>query len=543
MGGEKSADLILHSGKIITVNDRDEIAEAVAISDGRLLFVGDNKSTLSYAGPETHTIDLMGKTLMPGIIDSHVHMQWVGKSLQQINCRNPPLKSINEISEAVKQRVRESEPGEWIIGRGWDQVKLVEQRYPTRWDLDAVSPENPVFLFRTCEHLGVANTKALEAAGITRDSQNPQGGKINKDAHGEPTGLLEELPALSIITSILPVEAEEKLAEAVETACKEFNKVGITSVLEPGLTPLEMRAYQHAHQNNRLTIRVNMMFMGNYQQITADALVKKLDSIQWITGYGDDFFRYYGLKLLIDGGFGGKTAYVREPYENDPNNYGLLIVQPDDLQKIVDAVNGLGMGVSIHCCGGAAMDVVLEAYSRTDKIGSITGRRFQIVHAYLPSKENIEVIKRLGVTVVSQPGFIYYLGDSYLKNVGLERISKTKPHRTWFDEGITAAGSSDGPVTPFNPWVGIWAAVARRTELGDKVVGPYQRITREEALRMYTINGAYMTLEEDRKGSIEPGKLADVIILDRDILTCPEDEIKDTKVLTTYLDGRVVYHA
>jgi hypothetical protein len=543
MGGEKSADLILHSGKIITVNDRDEIAEAVAISDGRILFVGDNKSALSYAGPETHTIDLMGKTLMPGIIDSHVHMQWVGKSLQQINCRNPPLKSINEISEAVKQRVRESEPGEWIIGRGWDQVKLVEQRYPTRWDLDAVSPEKPVFLFRTCEHLGVANTKALEAAGITRDSPNPQGGKINKDSYGEPTGLLEELPALSLITSILPVEAEAKLAEAVETACKEFNKVGITSVLEPGLTPLEMRAYQHAHQNNRLTMRVNMMFMGNYQQITTDAFLKKLDSIQWITGYGDDFFRYYGLKLLIDGGFGGKTAYVREPYENDPNNYGLLIVQPDDLQKIVDAVNRLGMGVSIHCCGGAAMDVALEAYSRTDKIGSIKGRRFQIVHAYLPSKENIEVIKRLGVTVVSQPGFIYYLGDSYLKNVGLERISKTKPHRTWFDEGITVAGSSDGPVTPFNPWVGIWAAVARRTELGDKVVGPYQRITREEALRMYTINGAYMTLEEDRKGSIEPGKLADVIILDRDILTCPEDEIKDTKVLTTYLDGRVVYHA
>lgn len=535
------ADLILHNGQIITVNKNDEILKAVVIKDGKITYVGDDATALSYAGAATEIFDLDGKTVTPGLIDSHIHMQWVGKALQQINCRSPPITSIKDLQEEVRKKVVNAKPGEWIIGRGWDQVKLAEHRYPVKTDFDEIAPDNPVVLFRVCEHLAVVNTRALELAGITRDTVSPPGGKVAKDTSGEPTGMLEELPALSLITSIMPMETEAVLVDAVETACHEFNKVGITGVLEPGLTPIEMRAYQQAELDGRLSIRVNMMYMGNYQEITVPDLVKRIEGFQWKNGFGTSLLKFFGLKMFMDGGYGGKTAYTRTPYPDEPDNYGLRIMDSKDFQTIVDVVNMNNTRMAVHCCGGAAMDVVLEAYKKSDKKKSLQNRRFQIIHAYHPSEENIDTIKRLGVSVVSQPGFIYYLGDSYVENLGKERIQSIKPLRTLFDEAIPVAGSSDGPVTPFNPWMGIWAATTRKTEVSGEVLGEDQRITRLEALRMYTMNGAYATFDENVKGSIETGKYADMLVLDRDFLTCSDDDVKDTKVLATYLSGRKVY--
>jgi hypothetical protein len=400
-----------------------------------------------------------------------------------------------------------------------------------------------VVLFRVCEHLAVVNSKALEIADITRDTPSPPGGKVAKYDDGELTGMLEELPALSLITSIMPIETEEVLVDAVETACHEFNKVGITGVIEPGLTPIEMRAYQQAELEDRLTVRVNMMYMGNYKEITVPELVKRIEGFQWKNNFGTELLKFFGLKMFMDGGYGGKTAYTREPYPGEPDNCGLRIMTPEDFQEVVDAINLNGTRMGVHTCGGAAMDVVLEAYEKTDKLKPINGRRFQIIHAYHPSTENIEIIKRLGISVVSQPGFIYYLGDSYVENVDYERICTIKPHRTWFNEGIKVAGSSDGPVTPFNPWMGMWAAMTRRTEVSGDVLGEDERITRFEALRMYTVNGATATFDEEIKGSIEAGKYADMLVVDTDLIKCSDDEFKDTKVLTTYLAGKKVYEA
>ena len=260
-----------------------------------------------------------------------------------------------------------------------------------------------------------------------------------------------------------------------------------------------------------------------------------------LTSYGDDLLKFQGLKILIDGGVGGKTALLREPYENDPDNYGHLTLPIENLQRLVDAANKRGMLCGIHCAGGKAMDIVLDVFEKTNKVKPIKGRRFYLIHAYQPSERNFQQCRDLGVMVASQPSFLYYLGDSYYENVGKERSAWLKPHRAWIDEGVMVGAGTDSPVTPYLPFVSLWTAIARRTEVKDTQMGTEQKVTREEAVRMYTINGAYLTFEEDLKGSLEPGKLADIVIIDRDIMTCAEDDIKDTKVLRTILGGKTIY--
>ena len=302
-----------------------------------------------------------------------------------------------------------------------------------------------------------------------------------------------------------------------------------------------MAAYQLVKGEGKLTVRVNMMLRAIDGIEAIEKSVERVEKFPMLTGYGDDLLKFQGLKILIDGGVGGKTALLRNHYENDPEDIGLLILPVDSLQKLVDAANIRGMLCGIHCAGGGAMDIVLDAFEKTNKIKPIKGRRFYIIHAYQPTEENFQTCRELGIGVASQPSFLYYLGDSYHENVGDERGKWLKPHRAWIDEGIMVAGGTDSPVTPYYPFPSLWTAIARRTELKGTQLGTEQKITREESIRMYTLNGAYLTFEEDIKGSIEPGKLADMIILDRDIMTCPEDDIKDTVVLETILSGKTVY--
>jgi predicted amidohydrolase YtcJ len=292
-----------------------------------------------------------------------------------------------------------------------------------------------------------------------------------------------------------------------------------------------------------VTVRTNYMLRAIDGSESLESSLKRVKRFPMITGFGDELLRFQGLKILIDGGIGGRTALLREPYEEDPENCGLLTLPVENLQKLVDAANKRGMLCGIHCAGGKAMDIVLEAYKKTNKIKPIKGRGFYLIHAYQPSEQNFEDCRELGVAVASQPSFLYYLGESYYENVGDARSKWLKPHRAWIDEGIMVAAGTDSPVTPYYPFVSMWASIARRTEVNGIQMGTKQKVTREEAIRMYTINGTYLTFESDIKGSLEPGKLADMVIIDRDILTCPEDEIKDTVVLETILGGETVYKA
>jgi predicted amidohydrolase YtcJ len=537
------ADLALINGKIITVDNEFSIAEAVAVKNGRIQHVGTTKAVKELTGPETQIVDLKGKTLMPGLYDSHLHVEGTGSALMMINCRTPPMHSIEDMKKAVAEKVKEAKPGEWVLGRGWDQAKLAEHRNPSRYDLDAVAPDNPVVLTRTCGHLLVANSKALEIGGITKETPQPIGGKIVKDKNGEPTGMLEEGPAMNIVRQHIPPDGIPEYMLQIKTAFDAFNKAGITSVIDAGTTEDQMIAYQLLKENGELTVRTNMMLRAIDGNEPIESSISRVERFPMITGYGDELLKFQGLKILIDGGIGGRTALLREHYEGDPDDYGLLTVPVEDLQKLVDAANKRGMLCGIHCAGGKAMDIVLDAYRETNKIKSIKGRRFYLIHAYQPSEQNFKDCRDMGILVASQPSFLYYLGDSYHENVGDTRSKWLKPHRAWIDEGILVGAGTDSPVTPYPPFVSLWTSIARRTELKNTQMGTDQKVNRKEAIRMYTVNGAYMTFEEDLKGSLEAGKLADMIILDRDILNCPEDDIKDTKVLVTYLGGKIVYEA
>lgn len=537
------ADLVLINGKILTVDKNFSTVQAVAVKDGKIQATGSNEDIMQLKGPNTEKIDLQGKTVMPGLYDSHIHVLGTGSALQIINCRTPPAMSIQDLKKAVAEKVKEAKPGEWILGRGWDQAKLAEHRNPSRWDIDEVAPDNPVVLTRTCGHLIVANSKALEIAGISKDTPQPGGGQIVMDESGEPTGMLEEGPAMNIVRQHIPPDGIPEFMESIKAACNAFKEAGITSVIDAGNTEGQMVAYQKLKDAGELTVRVNMMLMAKQGNESIEKSVERINNFPMISGYGDDLLKFQGLKALIDGGIGGRTALLREPYENDPEDYGLLTVPVDDLQKLVDAANMRGMLCGIHCAGGKAMDIVIEAFRRTNELKPIKGRRFYLIHAYQPSDDNFQKCIEMGICVASQPSFLYYLGDSFYENVGYERSKWLKPHRAWLDRGIMTAAGTDSPVTPYPPFPSLWASIARRTEVKGTQMGIEQKVTRMEAIRMYTINGAYLTFEEDIKGTIEPGKLADMIILDRDIMTCPEDDIRDTVVLQTILGGKTIYKA
>lgn len=538
-----AADLLLLNGRIVTVDEGFSIAEAVAVRDGVIQAVGSTSDLEALRGDETEVVDLGGRMVLPGLIDSHIHVVGTGQLISQINCRTPPMNSIADIVAAVEKEAAEAEPGDWIIGRGWDQAKLSEHRNPTRWDLDRVAPENPVWLTRTCGHIAVVNSVALELGGVSKDTAQPPGGNIVMDEAGVPTGLLEEGPAMNLVRRHIPPMSFDDAAEAIRSASQAFSEAGLTGVIDPGISSMVMRAYQRVADEGKLTVRVNMMLSGWGPDETVDESVERITNFPMTTGFGDDLLRFLGLKLLIDGGVGGRTALLREPYEGDPENRGILTMSEEDLQKRVDAGNLTGMMVGVHCAGGGAMDIVLRAFEETDVKRPIKGRRYTLIHAYQPSEANFETCRRLGVVVASQPSFLYYLGDSYHENVGDERSRWLKPHRAWIDNGVMVAAGTDSPVTPYLPFPSLWAAIARRTEVRGTQMGTEQRVTREEAVRMYTINGAYLSFEEDVKGSIEVGKLADMIVIDRDILECPEDEIRDTRVLRTFLGGETVYEA
>ncbi len=536
------ADLLLLNGKIVTVDDEFSIREAIAVRDGKVMAVGSTRDMKKLKGDSTEIIDLDGKMVMPGLYDSHLHMLNTGATLQVINCRTPPMKSIADMAKAVGEKAKKAKSGEWIVGRGWDQVKLAEHRNPTRYDFDRVAPNNPVYLTRTCGHLAVVNSKALELAGITKTTKDPVGGRIVRDENDEPTGMLEESPAMSPCLNLIPPASIEDKVQQIKAASDAFNAVGLTSVIEAGITEDEIVAYQLALKRGLLHVRVNYMLRAIDGNEPEEKSLRRIEGFPMISGYGNDMLRFQGLKILIDGGIGGKTALLREPYENDTRT-GLLTVPEAKLQHLVDVANKRGMLSGVHCCGGKAMDIVIECYKKTNKVKPIKGRGFYLIHAYQPTEENFKDCKTYGIPVASQPDFLYYLGDSYAENVGMKRAAWLKPHRAWIDHGIMVASGTDSPVTPYLPFPCLWASIARKTELRGTVLGADQRVSREEAIRMYTINGTYLTFETKIKGSIEPGKYADMIILDRDILTCPEDDIRDTKVLRTILGGRTVYEA
>jgi predicted amidohydrolase YtcJ len=528
-----AADLILHNGRIVTVDEDFSIAEAVAIKNGRIVGVGRSDDLRVLGGPRTETVDLRGHMAMPGLNNSHGHPYRFG--LRELRLNLMECRSIHEVLDAVAGRAAETPPGQWVeAGIGWREDWLAEKRLPTRKELDSVAPDHPVCL----PHLGytlVLNSAGLQRAGITRDMEIPEGSSVGRDESGDLDGSVVGVPLRRQIEKAIPPFSLEQRLACLRMMCKQNLGWGTTSVLEAGLLPHDIRGYQAAWQRGELNVRTSVMMSIDVSL----SLPEILDSIRaWgvYTGMGDDLLRVGGIKMHVDGGIEG--ALLREPYEIDPTYYGQRSIPRETIKAVSLLAAELGWNVGVHACGGGAMDELLEIYEEVDREISIRDLRFGLLHGFHPTEDNFEKIKKLRLTVPVQQTLLYNLAPNFMKFWGRERTEHAIPLREYLDHGIRVAGGIDG--TPFPMLLAVWSSITRGTRDAG-IVGPEHGITREEAIRMHTLDSAYVTFEEQAKGSLEVGKLADIIVLDRDILTCPVVEIKDTEVLTTLLGGEVVH--
>jgi predicted amidohydrolase YtcJ len=514
------ADLILTNCDIITMNSSIPHAEALAIRNGKIADVGTNHKIERWIGKGTEIADLNGKTVIPSFIDAHAHMIALGHPLPWVELRG--VSSIKEIQSKLQKKVRETRKGKWIQGRGWDQELLKERRYPTRWDLDKVSPYNPVILNRICGHVGVANSRALEIAKIDKEKVASLGELVGRDLRtGDLTGILRE-EAMEMVWN-MPEPADEDLLDACSRACAEAAKAGLTSVHWVAYKPSEIYALQRLREQNRLPLRVYLMVPKEYFDDFKDKLVN------------DPFLKLRCVKIFSDGSLGARTAALQKPYADEPATKGILTHGLDELKMIVREANEAGFQVAAHAIGDSAVGQTIRAFRETG--GKAMARRYRnrIEHASVLNPHLIRQIKELGLMVCVQPHFL--ISDFWVsKRLGPKRARWTYPFKSLMRSGIPVAASSDAPAEPISPLLGIWAAVTRESF-------PEERVSVKEALEAYTINAAYFSFEETVKGSIEVGKFADLTALSHSPFKIEPEKIKDIKVEMTIVGGKIVYSA
>ena len=518
-----SADLVLINGNVITMNSAQPRAQVVAVKNGLIVAVGTQNEVKQWIGKDTKTVNLRGKTVVPGLIDTHVHMTGFGFSLAQIDLRG--ASSIREVQRKLQQRVQETPKGKWVLGRGWDQDRFREKRYPTRWDLDEVSPNNPVALTRVCGHIGVANSRALEIAGITRKTTAPPSGLIDKDSKtGEPTGILRE-SAYDLVLNTVPKPSEDELVKACSLACEKAVEAGLTSVHWIVDSSSDIRVLQRLREMGKLRLRVYLIIP-----------VELLDSFAKVglrTGFGDSVLRLGGVKVFADGSLGARTAALNEAYDDEHSTKGILCLSQKDLYEIILKAQNAGFQVCVHAIGDRAVDAVLTAFEKVLKGAEGNVRRNRLEHASVLNKQLIKRLKKLGLIACVQPHFV--ISDFWVEaRLGRARAKWTHPFRTLIEEGVLLSGGSDCPVEHINPLQGVYALAARE-------LFPEERVSVEEALKVYTANAAYVSFEEGVKGSIESGKLADFTVLSHNPLVIKPEKIKDVKVEMTIVGGEIAY--
>lgn len=536
-------EIIFKNGKIITVDDSDRIEQALAVSAGQIIAVGSDEAVTTLAAERTAVIDLGGKVMIPGIIDSHNHVVAAGRLMEGVMLFD--ASDMDGLKHIVQRRAATLAKGEWIEGGGWIESQFSEYRAPTRWDLDEASPEHPVVL-RRLFGASVANSKALELAGIDRNTPDPERGTIERCADGEPTGVLRN-GADSLVMSAIPRGSMrhqvDTIKRLISLAAGEYTKWGITTVLDPGVPPIVLRAYQELFESGKLPLRVSMMpAWWGLSSVAGMDMSHKVPSSGVYSGFGNDWLRLCALKMAIDGGLGSKTALLNWPFKDGTWSTIPLRLDITKLRHYFTEAHNAGWSIGIHCCGDKAQDIASRCFDEVISAAPRQNMRHNIIHGYFPTEESLAILEKHGIAVSAQPGFIYVEGDIYYDVVHETKLSEFTPLKTYLSRGIMVAANSDMTSAHYNPFLGMYSAVARKTIRG-RVMGESERLGRLEMLRLFTQNGAYLTFEETRKGSIEPGKLADLAVLSDDILQVPDEQIKHLTVLMTMIDGKVVHDA
>jgi predicted amidohydrolase YtcJ len=545
------ADLILHNGKIITVDEQFSIAQAVAVNKGRIVSVGSDAQVLAHRVPRTIVIDLRGKSVLPGLFDSHVHP--IGAGLSESRQKLPDLGSYEAVQRYVRQRAKDTPKGQWIVVPRTFPTRLAERRMPTREVLD-VATEHPVMF--DASYVVIANSLALKVSGITRDTPNPLGGEIVKDENGEPNGILKNAQSLLKRSAATEKFTEAERLNALEGMLKMYAAAGLTSVLDRALTPDDIALYEKLRARGPLPVRVAMTWRMPTSGPTEE-LVRRIREAPYRADSTDDWLRFAVFKVTLDGGMTIGTAYQRQPYgpfgkqlygKTDPQDRGQLFISPDKLAAIMKAAHAKGWSLTAHSQGGGAVDALLDAFEAVDREAPIAASRSHVMHASFQSPEAIARMKKMGVLADVQPAWLYHDGQALEKVFGDDGMKYFMPLRSYLDAGVKFAGGSDhmighnknSAVNPYNPFMGMWTAVTRVNTAGH-VSHPEQRIDRKDALRAYTIWGAYLQHDEKRKGSIETGKFGDMVIIDKDFMSCPESEIRNIQPLMTIVNGKILH--
>lgn len=555
-GRPQPPDLILHHGKIVTVDPEFRIAEAIAVRGDRVAAVGDNSEILSMTGPQTRQLDLEGKTVLPGLIDSHVHSP--GAAMYEFDHPVPDMETIGDVLAYIKTRAGVLDDGEWIRVSQVFITRLREQRYPTRAEMDRVAPNNPV-LFRTGPDASL-NSLALKLSGIDRNFKITDGkpGLVERDATtGEPTGILRSCSRfIKYESSARPPTTADHL-NRLKQLLADYNSVGITGISNGNTSDAELELYRQLHESGDLSCRTFIYLSVDAQMPMEEIEARIRDAARSPLHAYNNMLWLRGVKSFLDGGMLTGSAYMRQPWGvsqvysiDDPDYRGMRYIPPDRLYRIMRLALENELQFTAHSVGDGAVHAFLDACERINSNDfPVRDGRPCITHANFQSLEAVRKMAELGVVANMQPAWLQLDGATLLKQFGSERLAYFQPYKTMFELGAIAGGGSDHmqkigsfrSINPYNPFLGMWIALTRQPRWMDEPLHPEQSITREQAIRLYTVNNAYLSFEEDEKGSLEDGKLADLIVLGTDILTCPLEEVKNIQVEQTYLGGKLIY--
>ncbi len=518
------ADLILNNGKIVSVDAAFGIFDTIVVTDGKVVELGD--ATLLDKYDATTVTDLGGKTLIPGFIDSHTHISGDPKRFIDLN----EVTSIAEIQDLIRAKALELGQGEWITGYGWSEDELAEGRKPLRGDLDAAAPFNPVTLTRAGGHSAVVSTSALGLAEINDNTPDPEGGVIERDENGVANGIIRERQ--NIVGRLVPDSTYDELLASLEVNLGNLLAKGITSITDASTPPEEFAMWEELYAKPGVNLPRSAVQFQWFDLEGIEAAKERF-------GDGNEFLKIGPIKVFADGGFTGPAAFTKEPYVDQGDYRGYLNMPAEDLVNHINEIHDAGWQMGIHAIGDAAIELVVDTLVDALTRNPREDHRTYLNHFSMrPSDETMEKMAEHGIHITQQPNFTYTLEGRYVANLDGWRLEHNNPIRSPMDHGIHVAISSD--ILPIGPLVGIYAAVTRKGMSG-RVFGPDEAITIEEAIQGYTIKGAYLGFEEDIKGSLEPGKLADMVVLSDDILTIDFEEIMDIEVEQTYIGGKLVY--